>query len=517
MPKVYSWKGKRNFGDALTGFILDHLGVQHEWAPPEDADLVAVGSVLEHLPSGWSGTVAGAGILRPNARVDLTSAKVVGLRGKLTRKTAKLPKGARPVLGDPGLLVSAFVRQGPARHDLGVVPHWSDKQLAKRFPYGHVIDVSKPPAEVIADIASCKRIISSSLHGLIVADAYGIPRQAEKFPFIGREGGDFKFRDYASVFDGDPHFGHMWRAPHADVERIQRELRATLGELLNRPAPAEAPASNPPPRRHSPWWRRPQISLLVPFRDDHEHRTRVWAWLRQYWEANLDSVEIVMGHDSGYPFSKATAVNEAASRARGRTFVILDADAYLDAQELQGLADRLDAARKASERQWFMPYNRLYRLNRPFTLDLLDTDPTLPYQIPSPPPAEDLDSKLDAASYGHRYGAMMQVMPREAFFHVGGMDPRFRGWGSEDASFLRALDTLWGHHEVATNDIAHLWHSRPGNGTATNARHWVGQDATLGPPNSRLAQRHSQATGEPGAMRAIANEREQPKPRKRWQ
>lgn len=467
--------------------------------------------MLEHLPAGWSGTIAGAGKLRPGTRTDLTSARVVALRGRLTRKAVDLPPGARPVLGDPGLLVSAFVRQGPAKYDLGVVPHWSDTLLARRFPYGRVIDVAKPPEQVIAEIASCKRVISSSLHGLIVADAYGIPRQAELFARAANEGGDFKFRDYASVFDGDPHFGEMWRAPHADVERIQKHLRAALSTALDQGAPQDIPA---PRKRHGIAWRRPQISLLVPFRDDGEHRTRVWAWLRQYWQENLDSVEVVMGHDGGSPFSKSTAVNDAASRARGRVFVILDADAYLDARVVQSCADRLDAARKAGARLWFMPYAKLYRLGKPLTLDLLLSDPAQPYCIPSPPVTASLETSPSSATYGHQYGAMMQVMPREAFFATGGMDPRFRGWGSEDVSFLRALDTLWGHHEVMPNDVSHLWHARPGNDWKT--RRWVGQAMALGPANSRLAQRYAQANGEPSFMRGLADERACPKQRPRW-
>lgn len=508
---VYSWRGKKNFGDALTGFILDQLGVENEWAEADDADLIAVGSILEHLSAGWDGTVAGAGLLRPGVRVDLTNANVIALRGKLTRNAVDLASNARPVLGDPGLLVSDFVRQPPAKFDLGVIPHWSDTELAQRFPYGHVIDVSGPPERVIAEIASCKRVISSSLHGLIVADAYGIPRQAERFAQAIREGGDHKFLDYASVFDGDPHFGHMWRAPHDQVERIQRGLRAALATLLDRPVRHQIPT---PKRSWHPRWRRPQVSLLVPFRDDGEHRTRVWKWLRQYWQANLRSVEVVMGHDSGFPFSKATAVNDAASRARGRVFVILDADAYLDARVVQDLADRLDVARRAGHRKWFMPYAKLYRLSKPFTLDLLLGDPTQPYGIASPPATEDLETSPSSATYGHQYGAMMQVMPREAFFEAGGMDPRFRGWGSEDVSFLRALDTVWGHHEVTTNDVSHLWHARPGNDWKT--RRWVGQDTALGPANSRLAQRYAQASGEPSFMHGLARERQLPKPRSRW-
>jgi hypothetical protein len=509
--RAYHWQGgSRNFGDQITRFILDKLEVKHEWSRVNDADLILVGSILEHLPAGWSGTVCGAGKMYGDTRTDLTAANVVALRGKLTLARVDLRKGVKPVLGDPGLLVPEFVRQPRARFDLGIVPHWSDTDLAKRFPYAHVIDVRGNVQDVVTQIASCKRIISSSLHGLIVADAYGIPRRAELFERAAKEGGDFKFRDYASLFDGDPHFGEFWTAPHHRVARIQRDLRAALGDVVDRPSAGELPA---PKRKRRCRKRRPQISLLVPFRDDGEHRSRVWDWLRQYWKANLGSVEIVMGHCGSTPFNKAVAVNDAASRARGRTFVILDADAYLDARVVQDCADILDWAREEGQRTWFMPYTTLYRLSREITVDLVgDSDPRMPYWLPSPIPLSWLEN--EPTPYGHRHGAMIQIMPREAFFAVGGMDPRFsRGWGSEDSACARALDTLWGPHELTSNDLAHLWHVRPGHDVMT--RQWVGQHNS-GPAHSRLAQRYADATGEPAFMQGLVDERPKLKPYAWW-
>jgi succinoglycan biosynthesis protein ExoV len=232
MRKVYSWRGKPNFGDRLTGFILDQLRVQNTWAPPAEADLVAVGSVLGHLPHGWDGAVVGAGMMYPDTVTDLSNARVRALRGKLTRGlVVGVDQPLRVVLGDPGLLMPLFVRPCRAKYDLGIVPHWSDTELVQRFPYAHVIDVAQAPECVAAEIASCERIISSSLHGLVVADAYGISRQAELFARADREGGDFKFRDYQSVYDSDnPRFGEMWRAPHKEVEGIQKTLLAALDD-----------------------------------------------------------------------------------------------------------------------------------------------------------------------------------------------------------------------------------------------------------------------------------------------
>jgi len=512
--KAYWWRGNpgagreiHNWGDRLNWTLLQAMGATPAWREPHSSDLVVIGSVLEHLPAGWTGTVCGAGKLHEDSTVDLSGANVVALRGKLT---AAGVRGAGPevVLGDPALLLPDYIGQWPAKYDLGVVPHWSDDTLARRYPDAHIIDPTARPEQVVAEIIKCRRIISSSLHGIIVADAYGIPRQAELFPNAHREGGDFKFRDYASIYfesgeDIDVHFGQMWRAPHHKVAAVQARLREALAQALGTPTPARLPDPRTPILHKGPPC--PQISLLVPFRDDGEHRSRVWRWLRRYWLAHLDSVEIIQGHSASRPFNKSEAVNQAAARARGRVFVILDADAYQDAEAIQYCADAIEAAENTGRRRWFMPYDKLYRLSRDATEALLHTDPTDPF---SPVSSGDHEPGSDC-DYGHQYGALMQVMSRSAFFHVGGMDPRFaRGWGGEDVSLLRALDTLWAPHEVAPYDVVHLWHARPGHDWKT--RRWVGQSHGSG--NFRLAQRYVHATGEPGWMRSLVDEHVQPQP-----
>lgn len=504
MPRTsYWWKGVPNFGDRLNGLLQLKLGLSPHWSPIAEADLIMVGSVLDQIPRGYKGTVCGAGLLKPGSRVDLSEANVLALRGKLSQ--AHVTGVSKAIaLGDPGLLISKVHPQLPTpKYDLGIVPHWSDTQLAKRYPHGKLIDVRQHPEVVVAQIAACRRIISSSLHGIIVADSYGIPRQAELFERAAKEGGDFKFRDYTSVFGETPRFGEMYKLPHHKLEKVQNRLWEALLEALEQPPTKVAP----PP--HRPIYRSkcaPQISLLVPFRDDGEHRSRVWDWLRKFWSFHLRSVEIIQGHDSGYPFSKSAAINEAASRARGRVFVILDADTYMDPLDIQECADRIDSAVRHRKRLWFIPYTKLFRLTEEFTLDLLRDKPWNGFWLPSCPQDEWLEPGR-SEDYGHKFGAMVQVMPREAFFAAGGMDPRFRGWGSEDSAMMRAVDTLYAPHELFHTNTFHMWHERPGNAKA-NTRKWIGQ---TGASNSRLAHRYGVATGELGYMYHITREHVQPK------
>jgi len=190
---------------------------------------------------------------------------------------------------------------------------------------------------------------------------------------------------------------------------------------------------------------RPKISLLIPFQTDDPQRRRVFKWLLKYWQSELPDAEIIIGHSrSNRPFSKTEALNNAADKATGSVLVILDADAYLDGAIIDRCADRI--LEELDNHLWYVPYRKLWRLTEEITEEIIESDPTDPLRLPDPPPLEDIDGDWQLHSYGHRYGAMIMIFPREALDILGCFDERFRGWGGEDVAFLRAMDTLWGKH-----------------------------------------------------------------------
>jgi hypothetical protein len=82
------------------------------------------------------------------------------------------------------------------------------------------------------------------------------------------------------------------------------------------------------------------------------------------------------------------------------------------------------------------------------------------------------------------------------------MDPRFRGWGSEDVSFMRAVDCLYAPHKSTPNCVFHLWH--PKIGTVWPTRRWEGQDEPR--TNEHLGMRYRNAMGDRERMRALGSE-----------
>lgn len=193
---AYWWVGRRNWGDLLTPLLLDHFcDIETTWAPFPTARVVGVGSVIEHIPNKWGGAIIGSGKLHETSSIPV-GPKILALRGPLTAK------GIRGdfALGDLGLLANELVRIETKKHKLGVIPHWSDRWLPidPRFTRFDpvIIDPKGDPLEIIRTIGECHKIVSSSLHGIIVADSFNIPRRIEYAPRLNAEGGTFKFKDY---------------------------------------------------------------------------------------------------------------------------------------------------------------------------------------------------------------------------------------------------------------------------------------------------------------------------------
>ena len=124
----------------------------------------------------------------------------------------------------------------------GHIPHWQDAELAQKFsklipaPFTtKVIIYDGDPLAILRDIAACHRIVTSSLHGMIAADAFGIPRRVEICSKMERDGGDFKFRDYSASIKTPFETGKMVEASRFYVEDVQFavwDAYQALGSML---------------------------------------------------------------------------------------------------------------------------------------------------------------------------------------------------------------------------------------------------------------------------------------------
>ena len=227
---VYFWD-KPNFGDQINRMVMNEMIQEEtEFSQFDTCDLFAVGSLLERFLTNGIISEAdrnrqkkclqdrpchiwGSGLLYD---VDPKENNLVrplvfhALRGEKTKHLLEeiTNQKIHCVLADPGLLAPLFEPAKEKKYHVGIIPHYRDanlpvfEELKNHYPNAVIIDVAQSPKEVFSLISSCEYIISTSLHGIICADAYGV-KNCWCITSDQVFGDGFKFHDYFSSFHTD--------------------------------------------------------------------------------------------------------------------------------------------------------------------------------------------------------------------------------------------------------------------------------------------------------------------------
>lgn len=222
--KVFEKKTKENYGDILSAYIVTKVSGKEAVfynAPASRKKfikkpyLMAIGSILQYATN--RATVWGSGIISKDDTPG--AARYCAVRGPLSRKRIlELGHTCPEVYGDPALLLPAFYNPSITKnYELGIIPHYVDYAHCKNT-YGDtlpVIDLMTDDFFATTDqMLSCKAIVSSSLHGVIVAHAYGIP--AIWVQFSDKLSGDnTKYADYFRSVGLAPYTAELLTEPKA--------------------------------------------------------------------------------------------------------------------------------------------------------------------------------------------------------------------------------------------------------------------------------------------------------------
>jgi hypothetical protein len=183
-----------NFGDILSPFILREMGYTvTEVNRNSSGKFMCIGSTAKFIKP--DDIVWGTGIMRNSDPIE-KNAKYLAVRGPLTGA-----KVGCDIYGDPGLLCSHFwPLEKKETKRLGFIPHYVDY---KKYDVGgndQINLLNSNPIEVMKHVVKYDSIISSSLHGIIVAHSYGIPAGWWQ-PSNKLDGDGSKFEDYARSVD----------------------------------------------------------------------------------------------------------------------------------------------------------------------------------------------------------------------------------------------------------------------------------------------------------------------------
>lgn len=181
---------------------IRYIPNRYTWNINHKYDVLCVGSIITWMTSSDS-IIWGSGVVYSQANLSSKPKQVLAVRGPLTRQyLIKHGVQCPEIYGDPALLLPRFYTpKYENKHKIGIIPHFRDKNhpLMKKLledPTTILIDVTriKPWHKFIDDICSCECVISSSLHGIIVSDAYHIPNLWIEFD--RGESKRFAFYDY---------------------------------------------------------------------------------------------------------------------------------------------------------------------------------------------------------------------------------------------------------------------------------------------------------------------------------
>lgn len=269
--KLVFWN-EPNFGDMLSPYIIGRLSgkeirhklfnfgkgnyrlflkyiLQHKFGNIKtilfffEKNLLGVGSIISC--GNKHSVVWGSGFLKSTN--IFYGGKILAVRGKYTNaRLQKLGFKGCNVFGDPALLPPLLVKPSNKKNEIAIVPHWSETDFFLK-EYGDkykIIDLrTRDVAPVISAITSCKYVLSTSLHGIIVSHAYGIPALWIKLRTL--ENDDIKFHDYFSsvginIYEGFRNISEIleseyaWRnlfaenkekaLPNIDITSIQKDL-----------------------------------------------------------------------------------------------------------------------------------------------------------------------------------------------------------------------------------------------------------------------------------------------------
>lgn len=178
------WNESKNLGDMLSPVVVNHMLSLKNISPDKSVStcrhLYAVGSIL--TAGLQDATVWGSGVLNASLTYRLQNRKldIRAVRGPITCTILRDYGFEVPeIYGDPAIILPEIYPVLSKRKiaEFGLVIH-KDYVLEKKEIPNNILRLdicTSDYKKFIDDLVSVNIIISSSLHGIILAEAYGIP------------------------------------------------------------------------------------------------------------------------------------------------------------------------------------------------------------------------------------------------------------------------------------------------------------------------------------------------------
>lgn len=246
-----TWTGIRhsNWGDDLNYYFISHLTkrpivfLHRFWLAKKlnFKNYLCIGTLLDAVNYSRESTIVWGTGVSGQDRLFTIPKEIRSVRGKKSIEFLQQKNMPYPALvGDPALILPLFYqpKNKEKKYKLGIIPHVIDLEhpIIKQIQSENsnkvlIINLSKFEkwTDIIDQICSCESIASSSLHGLITSDTYGVPNCW--IELSGKiSGGHFKFYDYASSVN------RTFNGPitmHTNINQIIEECKQWTQPTIN--------------------------------------------------------------------------------------------------------------------------------------------------------------------------------------------------------------------------------------------------------------------------------------------
>jgi len=222
--RMMSLSNVQNWGDLIPYYIIKELSKSDKLKaddvfnvrfPYNKYKIYSTGSVMSF--TNVDSIVWGTGCIM-NHSIGGTPKKIYSVRGPLTRKQLQLRNIDCPeIYGDPALLYPLIYNPKiDKKYKLGIIPHYIEFQSEKDIQVLRnlerqgvkIINICAGKEGFIDELLEVEKVVSSCLHGMIAADAYGIPNARVNIS-NKLTGGHFKFQDYCISINRKTDYGYQ--------------------------------------------------------------------------------------------------------------------------------------------------------------------------------------------------------------------------------------------------------------------------------------------------------------------
>ena len=225
---------KGNVGDEMSPYLVSKLSGKDVYWSDAPHKILAIGTILGAVKEHDVIWGSGLGSATPDIQLAaIGDVEIRALRGYLSYDVLMGQGLACPaVFGDPALLLpNVYQSKIKKNGKIGIVTHHSQEKLNIRDSSLLHISPYFGVEKFIDSICACDYIVSSSLHGVITAEAYGVPVISMCLDQWPDNNNDFKFRDFYSASSNDCEFVFI-KTTRSEVESDHVEFLNKASSIL---------------------------------------------------------------------------------------------------------------------------------------------------------------------------------------------------------------------------------------------------------------------------------------------